>query len=272
MLTIVAMSGCVETTEGLVIAPIGRDEASGTREFFWEHVMNKGEFFDAMTVVASNAGIYQTVTTTRGAIGYVGLGYIDDNVKVLQINGVVPTVETILAGTYPIARDLNMFTNGEPTGITEEYLKFLLSDQGQAIVQEEGFVPVPSTGPYTIVEELSGSSIEIVGSTTVLPIADRAAEEFNALYAETLVTVKSGGSGTGISSVGQGASAIGMSSRELNANERTDYPELIKHVVGTDGIAVIVHPSNTYVDNLTMEELQAIYNGTIRNWNELETS
>ena len=69
MLAVMAFSGCVETGEGLVIAPIGRDEASGTREFFWEHVMNKDDFFSEMTVVESNAAIYQSVkTTSRGGV------------------------------------------------------------------------------------------------------------------------------------------------------------------------------------------------------------
>lgn len=264
VMIVAVFSGCIETTDGLTIAPIGRDEASGTREFFWEHVMKKGNFSSEMTVVASNAAIYNTVSSAKGAIGYVGLGYIDENVKVLKIDGVEPTVDTILDGTYPIARDLNMFTNGTATGVVEEYLKFLFSDEGQEIVEEEGFVPVPSTGSYEKVDGLTGS-IKVVGSTTVLPIAQLAAEAFNELYGTDLVAVSPGGSSVGVQSVASGAADIGMSSRELKSTE----PNLIKHVIATDGIAVIVHPTNTYVDDITLEQLRDIYGGTYKNWNEL---
>lgn len=268
ILTIIFFSGCIEKSEGLTIVVVGRDSASGTREFFWEHVMNKENFTQNMLEKNSNGAVYQTVSTTKGAIGYIGLGYLDENVKALKINGIEPTIANVKAGTYPISRSLNMYTNGEPTGIAEEFLKYLDSNEGQAIVEEEGFVPKTSTGPYVKDDRLSGS-ITVVGSTTVLPIAQLAAEAFNTIYGSNLIAVSGGGSSVGVQSVGEGTAAIGMASRELKSSEITTYPNLVKHIVCNDGIAVIVHPDNNYVEDLTIQQVKSIYNATYTNWDQL---
>jgi phosphate transport system substrate-binding protein len=264
------LSGCIggNTEEGLAIVVVGRDSASGTREFFYEHVMEKEDFVDTMLEKNSNGAVHQTVSQTEGAIGFVGLGYIDDKVKALKIDGVEPTVANVMDGSYPIARNLNMFTDGEPTGIVLEFLNYIDSDEGQTVVEEEGFVPKTGAGPYTTVEGLSGT-VTIIGSTTILPIASQAAEAFNALYSDVTVTVSGGGSGVGVQSVGEGNADIGMASREIKSSEETMYPNLVKHVVCSDGIAIIVHPDNNYVTDLTVEQVKAIYLGTYTNWNEI---
>ena len=263
-------SGCVEekNDENLTIVVVGRDSASGTREFFYEHVMNKEDFADTMLEKNSNGAVHQTVSQTEGAIGFVGLGYIDNAVKALKVNGVEATVANVKDGSYPIARNLNMFTKGEPTGIALEFLKYIDSNEGQAIVSDEGFVPKAETGAYTIVQGLSGT-ITIVGSTTVLPIGEKAAEEFNKLYSGVTVTVSGGGSSVGIQSVGEGSADIGMASREIKSSEETTYPDLVKHIVCADGIAIIVHPTNLFVNDLTITQIKAIYQGTYTNWNQL---
>jgi len=270
-LAAVLLTGCIgnESSEsGLTIVVVGRDSASGTREFFWEHVMDKEDFVQTMLEKNSNGGVYQTVKQTEGAIGYVGLGYVDNNIKAVKINGIDANVDNVISGDYPIARNLNMFTDGEPSGITEEFLKYIDSDQGQSIVEDEGFVPKTSTGEYQTVEGLSGS-ITIVGSTTVLPIAEKAAEEFNKLYDDVTITVNGGGSSVGVQSVGEGTADIGMASREMKSTEETKYPSLVKHIVCSDGIAIIVNKSNDYVDSLTVEEVKSIYLGSYSNWDEL---
>lgn len=272
MLGVTFFSGCTQTNDsiqGLTIVVVGRDSASGTREFFWEHVMKKGNFTDTMLEKNSNGAVHQTISTTKGAIGYVGLGYLDEEVKAVKINGINATIANVVAGTYPISRALNMFTNGEPTGVALEFFKYLDSTEGQTIVEDEGFVPKTATGAYTKVDGLTGS-ITVVGSTTVLPIAQLAAEAFNALYEENLVAVSGGGSSVGVQSVGEGSATIGMASRELKSSETTSYPNLVKHIVCNDGIAIIVNPNNTYVDNLTLDQVKGIYNGTYTKWDQLE--
>jgi phosphate transport system substrate-binding protein len=128
------------------IVVVGRDSASGTREYFLESVMDKEDFTTSQLEKNSNGAVRQTVAQTPGAIGYVGLGYLDGSVKAVPVNtgsGLVEaSVATVLSGEYPIARGLNMFTVGEPTGLAADYLAFIMSPDGQSLVAEEGFVPI----------------------------------------------------------------------------------------------------------------------------------
>jgi phosphate transport system substrate-binding protein len=132
--------------EDMDIVVVGRDSASGTREFFWSEVMHKGDFVDTMLEKNSNGAVKQTVAQTPGAIGYVGLGYIDATVKAMEIKSgdhyVSPTIANVKNGSYPISRSLYLLVNGEPTGLTEEFIDFVLGTEGQTIVEEEGFVPL----------------------------------------------------------------------------------------------------------------------------------
>lgn len=128
------------------IVVVNRDSASGTREFFHEQVMKKENFTKTALEKNSNGAIKTTVQGTPGAIGYVSIGYVDAKVKALKVsvggNFEEPTVQNVLDGKYPIARNLNMFTNGEATGLAKEYLDFIKSAEGQKLVEDEGFVPV----------------------------------------------------------------------------------------------------------------------------------
>ena len=130
----------------MTIVVIGRDSSSGTREFFSEKVMEKADYVSTQLEKNSNGAVKQTVAQTPGAIGYVGLGYLDATVKALKIdengNLVEPSIETVTSGAYPVSRTLNMFTKGEASGLSKDYLDYILSPAGQKIVEEEGFVSV----------------------------------------------------------------------------------------------------------------------------------
>jgi phosphate transport system substrate-binding protein len=127
------------------IVVVGRDSASGTREFFSEFVMDGEDFIRTQEEFNSNGGIQQKVSQTPGALGYVGLGYTD-GVKplALNVNGadVEPTLKNITDGTYPISRPLYMLTNGEPEGLAQRYLEFIMSAEGQEIVASEDYIPL----------------------------------------------------------------------------------------------------------------------------------
>jgi phosphate transport system substrate-binding protein len=124
------------------IVVIGRDSASGTREFFWKYVMHGEEFVSSQLEKNSNGAIKVTVSLTPGAIGYVSLGYVDASVKSLKVDGIEPTVENVLNRKYPIVRELLMVTQGTPEGLAKNYIDFVLSEKGQEIVASEGFVPL----------------------------------------------------------------------------------------------------------------------------------
>jgi phosphate transport system substrate-binding protein len=129
----------------LGIVLVSRDTNSGTYESFKELVLgSEAKISEGAEYVGSNGAIRQRVQVTKGAIGYAGLGFVDRSVKALEINGVAPCVQTVRSKTYPLARPLFMFTNGEPKAesLSARFLGLALTEKGQEIIEEIGFIPV----------------------------------------------------------------------------------------------------------------------------------
>ncbi len=126
------------------IVTITRDTNSGTFETFEKLVMKEAKIADTAEYVGSNGGMRARIQTTRNAIGYVGLGFVDQTVKALKVAGVSPSQETVSSGRYPISRRLFMFTNGYPKlgGHLHSFVNLYLTKKGQEIIKEIGFVPV----------------------------------------------------------------------------------------------------------------------------------
>jgi len=117
-----------------------REEGSGTRDTFMDIVDLDETSADKAN--SANSQVKQAVSGSDVAIGYVGLGYISDETPALKIDGVYPSGATIKDESYPISRSLHMYTNGEPTDAVEEFLNFVMGSEGQAIVEEEGFISI----------------------------------------------------------------------------------------------------------------------------------
>ena len=126
------------------IIKISRDTNSGTYETFETVVMKKGKIAKDVEYVGSNGAVKQRVSSTPGAIGYVGLGFVDKKVKALEVNGIFPSQKTIATGIYPIARPLYMFTDGYPKLGTHLYrfVTLYLTKKGQEIIESIGFIPM----------------------------------------------------------------------------------------------------------------------------------
>jgi len=124
------------------IVVISRDVASGTFEVFKKLVLEGENVRPDAIRLASNKAVAVTVAKTPDAIGYVGLGFLSPEVKPLKVDGVSPTPENVISGKYKIVRPLYMYTNGEPKGLAKEFIQFILSDEGQNLIKELGFVPV----------------------------------------------------------------------------------------------------------------------------------
>jgi len=122
------------------IVVVSRDTSSGTFEAFLTLVLNGNKTRSDALMQASNQAVATTISGTPGAIGYVGLGFISSSVKAIEIDGVMPSKETVVSGKYPITRPLFMYTDGKPKGMVKEYIDFILSDEGQKLVEDEGFV------------------------------------------------------------------------------------------------------------------------------------
>ncbi|MFA5031930.1 MAG: PstS family phosphate ABC transporter substrate-binding protein [bacterium] len=124
------------------IVVVSRDVASGTFEVFNGKVMSGVKVKEDAIMLASNNAVATTITATPGAIGYIGLGFLSDKVKPLIIEGVTPGVETVKNGTYKLSRQLFMYTNGTPKGVVKEFIDFVLSEEGQKIVEETGYITI----------------------------------------------------------------------------------------------------------------------------------
>jgi len=123
------------------IVVISRDTSSGTFEIWEEKVMKKEKVTPKAQVMASNGAIAQAVSKNKYAIGYIGIGYLNQNLKSLTVGGIQGSEETTLNGTYPISRALFMFTNGWPKGEVLEFINFTLHpEKGQKYVSESGYV------------------------------------------------------------------------------------------------------------------------------------
>jgi phosphate transport system substrate-binding protein len=127
------------------IVIIGRDSASGTRSYFDETILLKATPTKTMLEKNSNGAVLQTVAQTPGSIGYVSIGFVSKDVKAMPIwynaqKFVAPTIDNVKTKTYPISRDLYVITNGKPSGLAGDFIKYILSPEGQKIVADEGYV------------------------------------------------------------------------------------------------------------------------------------
>ncbi len=138
----------------LQIVLLSREVNSGTHVYFKEHVLRKGEakdpeeFSEGALLMSSSQAIADEITQNENAIGYYGMGYISPQQKVVAIAKDAaspynpPTIENVISGKYYISRPLLMYTKGQPTGIVKDFVDFVLSPEGQAIVKQIDFVPV----------------------------------------------------------------------------------------------------------------------------------
>jgi len=124
------------------IVVVSRDSSSGTYGVFMDIAVGGEKLAKKALLQSSNGSVASTVAETKGAIGYVGLGYLSDDLKAVEVNGVKPSNATVANGTFPIARPLFMFTDRWPEGLTSKFINFVLSSKGQDIAEEQGYVPL----------------------------------------------------------------------------------------------------------------------------------
>jgi phosphate transport system substrate-binding protein len=119
-----------------------RDESSGTREVFWKKALDKGDIVSSANFVVSNGAMKTAIANDPNAIGYVSVGHMDASVAGVALDGVPPTIDTVKSGEYKVARGLYSNTKGDPSGLTQLFIEYLLSPEGQQIAVQKGFVPV----------------------------------------------------------------------------------------------------------------------------------
>lgn len=252
---------------------ISREDGSGTRGAFIElfGVEQKdasGEKVDYTTddaeITNSTEVMITSVAGDKQAIGYISLGSLNDSVKALKIDGAAATVDDIKDGTYKIARPFNIVTTGEVSDVAQDFINFIFSEEGQKVVEDNGYISQGNQGAYTA----SGKSgkVTVAGSSSVTPVMEKLAEAYKALNSEVTVEVQQSDSTTGVTSSIEGVCDIGMASRDLKDEETAKGAQ--GQVIAMDGIAVVVNNDNP-VDDLTSEQVKDIYVGDTTDWSDL---
>ena len=250
------------------ITVVSREDGSGTRGAFTELMGIEKDGTDRTYAKAeisnSTSVVISTVAGNKNAIGYISLGSLNDSVKAVKVDGVDATVDNVKNGSYKISRPFIIATKDGISDLAADFIKFILSDDGQAIVSEK-YITVSGSGAYTA-SGLSGK-VTLAGSTSVSPLMDELAAAYKEINPDVVIEIQQSGSGAGIQSALEGVCDIGMSSRELKDSEKE--AGLTPTVMALDGIAVIVNKDNR-ISTLSSEQIQSIYIGESTSWADVK--
>ena len=260
------------------ISVISREDGSGTRGAFVElfGVEQKNEAGEKEDMTTEEASITNStsvmMTTVAGnvnAIGYISLGSLNDTVKAVNIDGVAPSVDAIKGGSYKISRPFNVVPN--VAGLTPEaqdFMNYIMSADGQAVVEENGYIASVDNAEAYTGGNMSGKVI-VAGSSSVTPIMEKLKEAYVALNPNMTVEVQMSDSSTGVTSAIDGTCDLGMASRELKDSETEKGA--VSTAIALDGIAVIVN-NDAAITDLTAEQVKDIYTGVVTDWSQLNES
>lgn len=262
-------AGTVPTGE---VSVYSREDGSGTRGAFVElmGIEEKdasGEKVDMTTTSAaitnSTSVMMTSVAGDENGIGYISLGSLNGTVKALKIDGAEATAANVKSGDYKVARPFNIVTKDGLSDVAQDFIDFVMSSDGQKIVEEEGYISVADSAAAYTGSGQSGK-IVIAGSSSVTPVMEKLAEAYKAINSGVTIEVNQSDSTTGVNMATEGTCDIGMASRELKDSETGVTPT----VIAQDGIAVIVNNAST-VDGLSSEQVKGIYTGEIANWEDV---
>lgn len=281
LLTVGALTGCggnsdsEETgakSESAEITVVSREDGSGTRGAFIElfgieEKDENGEKVDKTTeeaVIANSTSAMMTnVAGDDYAIGYASLGSIDETIKAIKVDGVAPSVEAVKDGSYKISRPFNIATKGEVSKVTEDFINFIMSDDGQKVIEENGYISI-SKGTFE--STMEKGKIVIAGSSSVTPVMEKLKEAYLKINTNAEIEIQESDSTTGMTAAMEGTCDIGMASRELKDSELDGG--LTSTAIAMDGIAVIVNKNND-IEDITSEQVKNIFLGEVTDWSEL---
>ena len=255
------------------IAVYSREDGSGTRGAFIElfgveEKDESGEKVDNTTeeaIITNSTDVMLTsVAGDTYAIGYVSLGSLNDTVKAVKIDGAEATVENIKSGTYKIARPFNIATKGEVSEAAQDFINYIMSAEGQAVITENGYIGSDDAAAF----ESNGATgkVTVSGSSSVTPVMEKLKEAYTAANSGAEIEIQESDSTTGMTDAAAGTSDIGMASRELKDSETEQG--LTATTIAMDGIAVVVNLDNPTA-NLTSDQVKGVYVGDVTSWDEL---
>ena len=286
LMTVFALTGCgadkgTDSNNGGTgtgtdaISVLTREEGSGTRGAFIELLgieeknadgKKVDKTIDTAETTNSTSVMITTVQGNKAAIGYISLGSLDKSkVKALKVDGAEAATDNVKSGEYKVARPFNIATKGDATGVASDFIKFILSADGQAVVEKNGYISEGNTGAY----KASGQKgkITIGGSSSVTPVMEKLKEAYVKLNPDVTVDVQQNDSSSGMKGAIDGIYDIGMASRDVKDSEKEAGLNSIK--IALDGIAVIVNKDNA-LDAITSEQIKNIYTGSLTKWSEIK--
>lgn len=266
-----AQTGADASTEkkGGTITVVSREDGSGTRGAFIElfgieekdDAGNKVDHTTEEAVIANSTEIVlSNVAGDPNAIGYVSLGSLSEQVKALKIDGADATVENIKNGDYAISRPFNIATNGTPSDTAQDFINFILSSDGQAVVEEAGYISSVDDAKAYEASDASGKVV-VAGSSSITPVMEKLKEAYESTNSKVEIEIQPSDSTTGLQAAMDKTADIGMASRELKDEESS----LTNTVIAIDGIAVVINNENT-VDDMTADQIKAIFTGETTSW------
>ena len=255
------------------IAVISREDGSGTRGAFVElfGVEEKDadgnkvdRTSDEADITNSTSVMMTSVAGNPYSIGYISLGSLNETVKAVKIDGAEATVENVKSGAYGISRPFNIATKAEVSEVAQDFIDFIMSSDGQKVVEEAGCIPQETSGAYA--GSKPSGKIVVAGSSSVTPVMQKLKEAYLAVNPNAEIEIQESDSTTGMNSAIDGVCDIGMASRELKDTEIEKG--LTPTVIATDGIAVIVNNENP-IEDLTKDQVKSIYIGETISWSEV---
>ena len=255
------------------ITVVSREDGSGTRGAFIElfGVEEKdadGNKVDNTTeeaeITNNTAVMMSTVAGDVDAIGYISLGSLNDSVKAVKIDGVEATAENIKSGEYKVSRPFNIATNGEVSEVTQDFIDYILSPEGQAVIEENGYISIDDTAEAESTQP--EGKVVVAGSSSVTPVMEKLKEAYAEVNPNAEIEIQQSDSTTGMTSAIDGICDIGMASRELKDEELE--AGLTSTTIANDGIAIIVNNDNP-TEDLTVDQVKSIYVGETTTWGDL---
>lgn len=255
------------------ISVISREDGSGTRgafiELFGVEVKDSnGKKVDKTTdeaiITNSTAVMMTSVSSDRYAIGYISLGSLNDTIQPLSIDGVDPTVENVKNGTYKISRPFNIAVNGTLSPVAQDFVDYILSADGQEVVETTGFISAANTGAYSGTKPTG--KIVVAGSSSVTPVMEKLKEAYVKINSNAQIEIQESDSTTGMTSTINKICDIGMASRDLKDSEKASGLSTI--TIAMDGIVVIVNKGNP-LKSISSEYVKKVFTGELLDWTQL---
>ena len=206
-----------------------------------------------------------TVAEDVNAIGYISLGSLNDTVTAVKIDGAEASAEAIEDGSYKVVRPFNIVTTAEVSDAAADFISYIMSTEGQAVVADNGYIPVKDTEAYAATD--AEGKVVVAGSSSVTPVMEKLKEAYAAVNPDVEIEVQQSDSTTGMTSAIEGVWDIGMASRDLKDSELE--AGLTPTVIAMDGIAVVVN-NDSPVAELTSENVKDIFTGEITDWADVQ--